>query len=442
MTLKTAHMLSTSGLPAMPFGPRVAPVELIVKDQLSSGVPRPGGDETDGSAVQATRRTRIWEFGTNLHCSIIGTCLSTAELRQVLEKFEVKGAGTASHHDLHIMGVSLASHREGGAKFIQKALDRRHRSAITRCSRAERPVDLLAFWDESLKQGDVPGAYWAVLTHPATTEDIVKRVFGDVHMLSHLVGAANRADIRRLRQLEQENEALAEKVERQQCRLNEGFAARDQTIRQLNELLARQSNERSERPSASEEHDKHDLDGLFQGFNRRLVRETVRRERAEQQANKLSAALEEKERLLRTYEEERGSYREELEAAERQLAMLIQTEAPRSQAPLDFSGITFLYVGGRPHQVPGFKTMVERTGARFLHHDGGIEDSPNLIPGLISRADRVFFPVDCISHDAVGTIKRLCRLMTKPYEPLRTASLSCLLSALTKASVGCKVISP
>jgi hypothetical protein len=46
----------------------------------------------------------------------------------------------------------------------------------------------------------------------------------------------------------------------------------------------------------------------------------------------------------------------------------------------------------------------------------------------------VLFPVDCISHDAMATIKRLCRLMTKSYQPLRTASLSCLLSALTRNS--------
>jgi hypothetical protein len=35
-------------------------------------------------------------------------------------------------------------------------------------------------------------------------------------MLSHLVGAANRADIRRLRELESENVALQDKVARQQ----------------------------------------------------------------------------------------------------------------------------------------------------------------------------------------------------------------------------------
>ena len=50
----------------------------------------------------------------------------------------------------------------------------------------------------------------------------------------------------------------------------------------------------------------------------------------------------------------------------------------------------------------------------------------------MNRADRVFFPIDCVSHDAVATIKRLCRLTEKSYEPLRTASLACLLSALVK----------
>lgn len=40
------------------------------------------------------------------------------------------------------------------------------------------------------------------------------------------------------------------------------------------------------------------------------------------------------------------------------------------------------------------------------------------------------FPIDCVSHHAVAVIKRHCGLTGKPYEPLRTASLACLLSAL------------
>jgi hypothetical protein len=76
----------------------------------------------------------------------------------------------------------------------------------------------------------------------------------------------------------------------------------------------------------------------------------------------------------------------------------------------------------------------ERAGGEFLHHDGGIEHGAALLPALIGRAERVAFPIDCISHDAVATIKRLCRQSGKPYEPLRTASLACLAAAL--AAVG------
>ena len=109
MALKQAHMLLNGGLQAASFVPPPAPRDLIVKDAISpDGHPDCGPDGLDAQV----RRTRIWEFGTNLHCSIIGTCLSTAELRHVLEKVKVNGAATASDHDLHCLGVMLASRRE------------------------------------------------------------------------------------------------------------------------------------------------------------------------------------------------------------------------------------------------------------------------------------------------------------------------------------------
>src|SRR6185295_10047240 len=35
------------------------------------------------------RRRRVWEVSTSFHCSIIGTCLTTAELRQILIKIDL-----------------------------------------------------------------------------------------------------------------------------------------------------------------------------------------------------------------------------------------------------------------------------------------------------------------------------------------------------------------
>ena len=55
--------------------------------------------------------------------------------------------------------------------------------------------------------GVIPSAYWATVTHHATTQALVREAFADVHMGSHLVGTAHRADIRRLRELGDEKAA-------------------------------------------------------------------------------------------------------------------------------------------------------------------------------------------------------------------------------------------
>jgi hypothetical protein len=103
------------------------------------------------------------------------------------------------------------------------------------------------------------------------------------------------------------------------------------------------------------------------------------------------------------------------------------TETGR-RARLD--GVVLLYVGGRPNQVAPMRSAVERLGATFLHHDGGVENHTNLLPGLASRSDVVLFPVDCISHDAANLIKSLSRQAGKPFIPLRSASITSLLAAL------------
>jgi Uncharacterized protein conserved in bacteria (DUF2325) len=435
MAFNLAHMLSTSGLQAVPPVPRPVRPELIVKDATDPQGSRLDGSEPDGMAAATPRRTRIWEFGTNLHCSIVGTCLSTAELRHVVDKLKISGAATASDHELHSVGVMLAGHREGGARFLQKALDRRHRSAIARCASAKETADLLALWEESLRQGDIPGAYWAVLTHPMTTEAVVKRVFGDVHMLSHLVGAANRADIRRLRQLEQENAALLAKIERQQRQLRDGFAVRDQSIRRLNEMLLQQDGKQPDQSDSRERPDDIETaDNLIRDLQKRLAREIASGDRMARRFNEASALSSAKDRTLQRLKEELEATQHELALVESHLDEVVGQPRPDPEMVLNLSGITLLYVGGRANQIPRLKALVERAGARFLHHDGGLEQNVGLLPSLVSRADHVTFPVDCVSHDAAAMIKRLCRQTGRPYQPLRSASLACLLSVLPAIS--------
>ena len=91
-------------------------------------------------------------------------------------------------------------------------------------------------WREALQRGEIPGAYWAVLTPPGDQRraECVKSS-PKCTCCRTLMGAANRADIRRLRQLEAENAELQAKGQRQQSQLRDSIVARDTTIRELSQ---------------------------------------------------------------------------------------------------------------------------------------------------------------------------------------------------------------
>jgi Uncharacterized protein conserved in bacteria (DUF2325) len=372
------------------------------------------------------RRTRIWEFNTNLHCSIIGTCLSNVELRQVLKKLGMS-AQDCSDHELHGIAVGMAGRHDDAARQLHKALDHRHKLAISQFAKADTEAGVRAMWQDAVRRGDIPGAYWATLTHPLTSQAIVREAFGEVHMLSHLVGSANRADIRRLCILEADKAALEAKLERQQQALHEAVVTRDTQIKELRQALAQRITGAT---VADMPEDSAALRDLIGDLERRLTAEARRRAALEDRldAARTDAARERSVRIKA--ERDADTMRQELDAIEASLIPAGDSEASGTQPEVRLDGVTILYVGGRPNQTAPMRAAVERLGATFLHHDGGVENHPNLLPGLASRSDVVLFPVDCISHDAANMVKSLCRQGDKRFIPLRSASVTSLLAAL------------
>jgi hypothetical protein len=213
--------------------------------------------------------------------------------------------------------------------------------------------------------------------------------------------------------------------------LRDGFTARDETIRRLTDALARSAGERAD---ATANADTKALADALAERDKRLSEEIARRIALGRRVDKLSADLAEASRSRQSAERERDALAAELAAAERQIERLMPAEMQEDKAPaLDLHDLCILYVGGRNHQIPQLKGLVEGANGRLLHHDGGVEHNAAMIPGLVSRADMVVFPVDCISHEAAIAVKRSCRLMGKRYVPLRTSSLACLLTALAAA---------
>jgi hypothetical protein len=414
------------------FSDGVPPASALPRRVLAMKAPGADGKSADAFTPPVSRkRTAIWDMHHSVHCSIVGTCLSSAEIRRLLIKLGIPSASTASDHDLHKQGVTIAGQAHGGGRLIQKALDRRHEAAIKQFAKAGNKAALGSLWDEAVRRGDIPGAYWAVLSHPLATDALMRKAFGDVHMLSHMVGAANRADIRRLRQLEEENAALSARLEAQQRQLRDGFTERDGKIRLLNEALSRALSRTPSLPGNTSDDARAAREAILD-LECRLNRETNRRERLESRLEAALRAQSQAESAKRDAARECEELRHELALAEAQIGPLLAAEEP---VTLQLGGAQVLYVGGRAHQVPQFKAVVERAGGVLLHHDGGVEHNVTLLPGLAARADCTVFPVDCISHEAMGMLKRQCRQSAKPFVPLRTSSLASLLAGLAALEV-------
>ncbi len=383
-----------------------------------------------GAVPAPARRARLADLDPHLHCSVIGTCLGSAELRRLLPRWTAIDAASASELDVHHAAVALAGEGGAGAKALHKLLDTRHAPALQRWRSARSDAELRRLWTDAMRSGDVPGAYWAILTHPLTTIELRQFAFGEVHMLSHLVGAANRADIRRLVALERHNAALQDQVERQQARLRELAVERHETVRRLSselvELTSRLKRESTGGPAALVA----ELAVLRQAVHtkdQQLALHTSRREEAERTAAlaraeslRLGAELDSATRLIHALQIELG-------ALEREVAADPESDEATRLAPL--AGRRLLYVGGRPSSNKPIQQLCERAGITLHVHDGGLEDRKGQLRAAIPGTDLVLFPADCVDHDSVANLKRLCARHGVAYQPLRTAALASFVAA-------------
>ena len=395
---------------------------------LMASAGRPAFTPPIESITDSKARDRIWELAETLHCSIVGTCLTTADGRSLLAKLGVPDARTMSEHRLHGQVVHIASRREGGGKLLQKMLDRRHEREVRRFDKATTTNEVRALWRESLEQGEIPGAYWAAITHPATDWTLVQDIFGEVHMLSHLVGQSNRADIRRLRQLEAELAERDETIATQEARIRTltgqcvEFSERERSAETTRALSAITEQSKASDPSSVGE------------LEARLAREQAHTDALEQRIavlmqadGRMSSELETESARCRALEAELAALEAGLDEDE------TDETAVSGTAHGSVADRTILYVGGRPRQVARLRRYVEERGGHLLSHDGGIDESMTLLPGLVGRSERVLFPMDCVSHEAAGMVKRFCDAQGKAFQPVRSASLASFVRALVPA---------
>lgn len=393
--------------------------------------------------VARPRRSTLADLDLHLHCSIIGTCLSTGELRKLVPRFQTHiDRQHASDLDIHHAAVGICCDRLPGWKDINKALDTRHLLVIKRFKAAPDEAALLALWRQAMASGEVPGAYWALMTHPCITPDLRATAYGDVHMLSHLVGAANRADIRRLVALEAKADELRQQNERQQERLRDQALRHGATTRQLEEEV------RTLRAQSRQQQGTDELTALLAqaraelaACDGRVALHLARAEEAERKRAASDALTVSLQGELARVEAQAGDALADALAVERALTAALANDGNGTTLP-PLDGHCIAYIGGRPGAVATLVRLVADAGGQLLVHDGGIEERQGTLVSTLARARTVVFPVDCISHAAMHTIKRSCEQTGARYYPVRSASVASMILLLQRVFAPASTATP
>ena len=394
--------------------------------------------EAEAAPPPASRkRLRLWELTPGLHCAVLGTCLSFADMVKTGRKAGIVPEPDATDYEVHAWFVQNCGEPTPLTRMLHKRLDRCWHAAIGAARAARDEAALEAFWSRAVARGDIPGPFWAVMTHPAATEDLRAEAYGVVHMLSHRMGSANRNAAHSLRAAEAERDALDRRLSDATRRL-ERHARESQEMRdrlRTAEAGASALDAAEARLRAFESGDLYR--GLRSGKDAAEAALAEARRGRDAEARRREAL----ERELAELRREKSDAAARLEAAEAERSALeavlrsgIAVGEDRADTPaIDLCGRRIAYVGGRDAAVRHFRALVESANGRFAHHDGGVEDGAQRLDRVLSQADVVLCPIDCVSHSACLRAKKFCKRAAKTFVPLRSASLSSLAAGLHRA---------
>lgn len=389
----------------------------------------------DGMSL--VHRRRIWELDPGRHCSVLGTCLTLNDLHVITRRAGVRLPPGTTAYQLHSWFVDMMARPNELSKLVDKELEKRHAKAAHTVRGARTEQEIEARWKEVAARGQIAGAYWGAMSHPLCSNDLQWKLFGEIHMLSHLVGASRRSDLARVHELEGTCAALDGKL----AQLKHDHRASQKEHKRLEDELCsrRRESDLTERRLASAQRRIEELESqtLVRELQARIEGLERRLREAEERAAAAEASLTESQALigeLRDVGARAGEQVRELtaenEALENELAasMICPFSSEPAREPEDdasgLSGKRILCVGGRTNLVQHYRALVERYGGEFLHHDGGLEESLDAVTRAMSTVDAVLCPIDCVSHAATLKVKRACKHLAKEFIVLRSSGLS------------------
>jgi hypothetical protein len=369
--------------------------------------------EATPTAPRSSRRRRLWEVPHKFHCPIIGSCFEVGELRALMAKVMHFPPDTTDFV-LHTTAVGACESRSELADLLQRTLEKRYQLTIRRLAAIKDGDTLRRQWQSAVRSGsEIPATLWAAWTHPACDTTLEQELYGDIHMLQHQVGTGTRTDLKTLERLKEENRQLRQQLDKAQAESEGARREKAEATQQLGQRIAELRAEQVGRDACIANLTAQ-LEQLRETLPELRDRQTLARRASDAEAR--LAAL---DAHVAMQQQEIDQLRERLR---QRPAATGATEADSESAgpelpadtPETLSGKCILCVGGRSGAVDAYRQLVEQRGGRFLHHDGGLEESLHRIDGALAAADLVICQTGCISHNAYWRVKEQCKRSGKP----------------------------
>jgi hypothetical protein len=387
-------------------------------------------------------RRKLWDIPHRYHCPIIGTCLTVDELRRIADRTAARPDRALGDFDIHVSFVAAAAEKNALSLATHKAIEKKYAASVRRYAKARDADALIALWRESLATGETPGGLWALMTHPRADQKVLTLAYEEIHMLSHQIGAGQRADLKRLAETRGQLDQLQRDFDALYTRTRQHAEAREARIRELEASLATRESECAdlragtlelrEQLAANGIRDLQEKSSLHARKIEDLVTELTRM-RHEHEV--LQCAYMEAQQNADASEQARRAAEAECRAAERLLAQTLsdQCEGCESQEcsrRSNLDGRLVLCVGGRKQLVDQYRAMVSGCNGQFDHHDGGLEDSQHRLDAMLASADIVICATDYVSHGAYYRTKRFCKRYGKPHALLGNSGVSAFALAI------------
>lgn len=379
-----------------------------------------------------SRRRRLWELDHSCHCPLVGVSLPIDTLRRLVSK-ALGGSAVANDFEVHAGAVSECARRCKLAELMQAELDTRYVREILAFRVAKSALAVAELWGMYLKVGDVAGAFWAALSHPRCDRSLQEALCRDLHMFQHQAGAGVRLEIARFNALADENAVLARELAKVQERITRAMSEKTTEIDRLQARLVQVRAEAIAKDSQ--------LSFLTQDL--KALRATVPHLEERQ---RLQQRLEQMAQRYEVLDTQNAAIRHKLAHAARAAFAIDRHEEAtpgddykatnRPSVVIALHERVVLCVGGRSGNVANYRDVVERVGGQFTHHDGGLEDSANVLDANLAAADLVICQTGCISHNAYWRVKDFCKRTGKRCVFVENPSTSSLERGLAQMGEG------